>query len=84
MPFEDAIALGLRRIDSSISVNEIKDLVAGRDRSEVLEAFHHTQRSRPRDVLSLFRSRLKRKVAPEVVETPRRSIHVPEDPYASD
>ena len=84
LPFEDAIAHGLRRIDSSIAVNEVKDLVAGREKSEVLQAFHHTQRSRPRDALSLFRSRLKKKVAAEVVEAPRRPIRVPDDPYASD
>jgi hypothetical protein len=83
LPFEDAIAFGLRRIDGSIAVNEVKDLIAGRDRSEVLEAFHHTQRNRPRDALSLFRSRLRKRVASEVVET-RRRIHVPEDPYAGD
>ncbi len=84
MPFEDSIALGLRRIDETVPVNVVKDLVAGRDKSEVLEAFHHTQRSRPRDALSLFRSRLKRKVASEVIETPRRPVRVPDDPYASD
>jgi len=84
MPFEDAIAYGLRRIDSSVAVNEVKDLVAGREKSEVLEAFHHTQRSHPRDALSLFRSRLKKKVASEVVDARQRPIHVPDDPYASD
>jgi len=84
MPFEDAIALGLRRIDASIGVNEVKDLIAGRDRSEVLEAFHHTQRSRPRDAFSVFQSRLKKKVAAEIVENRRRRVRVPEDPYAGD
>lgn len=84
MPFEDAIALGLRRLDAGLPVNQLKDLIAGRERSEVLQAFHHTQRSRPDDVLAFFRSRLKRKVASELVEPPRRPVSVPEDPYADD
>ncbi|UCC48507.1 MAG: ATP-binding protein [Gemmatimonadota bacterium] len=83
MPFEDAVAHGLRRVDQRVRVNEVKDLIAGRERSEVLQAFHHTQRSRPGDALAFFRSRLKKKVASEVVEAPR-PVSVPEDPYAGD
>jgi len=83
MPFEDAVAHGLRRVDQRVRVNEVKDLIAGRERPEVLQAFHHTQRSRPGDALAFFRSRLKKKVASEVVEAPR-PVSVPEDPYAGD
>ncbi len=82
LPFGDAIAQGLKRVDPGVSINEAKDLVAGRDRSEVLEAFHHTERTRPDDALSYFRSRLKKRVVDEVVRSPRRPVRVPDDPYA--
>jgi hypothetical protein len=84
MPFEDAIAYGLRRLDKNVSVNQIKDLITGRERSEVVQAFHNTQRARPSDTLSFFRSRLKKRVSSEVLETQRRPVPVPEDPYGSD
>jgi hypothetical protein len=84
MPFEDAIANGLRRLDKDVSVNQIKDLIAGRERSEVVQAFHATQRARPSDTLAFFRSRLKKRVSSEVLETRRRPVPVPEDPYGSD
>jgi DNA helicase HerA-like ATPase len=83
MPFEDAIAHGLRRLDRRVPLNEVKDLVAGRDRKEVLQAFHYTQVRRPEDVLAFFRSRLKKKVPSEVVE-PQRPVPVLDDPYAGD
>ncbi len=84
VPFEDAVALGLRRIDPAISVNEVKDLIAGRDPAEVLDAFHQTQRRRPIDALKFFRSRLKKQVQVEVVEPERRAVPVPDDPYGGD
>ncbi|UCC71191.1 MAG: ATP-binding protein [Gemmatimonadota bacterium] len=84
LPFEDAIAQGLKRLDDRVPLNEVKDLIAGRDRAEVLQAFHHTERGQPDDALAFFRSRLKKKIASEVVETPRRPVAVPEDPYAGD
>jgi len=83
MPFDDAIAHGLRRLDRRVQLNEVKDLIAGRERSEVLQAFHHTQRGRPADALAFFRARLKKKVVSEVIEAPR-PVSVPEDPYAGD
>jgi DNA helicase HerA-like ATPase len=83
MPFDDAIAHALRRLDRRVQVNEVKDLITGRERSEVLQAFHHTQRGRPADALAFFRARLKKKVVSEVVEAPR-PVSVPEDPYAGD
>lgn len=82
MPFEDAIAHGLRRLDGRVAINEVKDLVAGRDRAEVLEAFHYTQRARPEDALSSFRSRLRKRVTEEIVE-PARPVRVPDDPYGN-
>jgi DNA helicase HerA-like ATPase len=84
MPFEDAVAYGLKRIDNRVRVNEVKDLIAGREHAEVLQAFHHTERALPDDALAFFRSRLRKKVSSETVEPPRRAVSVPEDPYASD
>ncbi|MGD2151698.1 MAG: hypothetical protein PVG79_00430 [Gemmatimonadales bacterium] len=84
MPFEDAVAHGLRRLDERVRVNEVKDLVAGRERSEVLEAFHHTERALPDDAMAFFRSRLRKQVSSETVERRRRPVSVPEDPYAGD
>ena len=62
----------------------IKDLIADRERAEVLQAYHHAQRSQPSDVLAFFRSRLKKRVSSELVETSRRPVPVPDDPYGSD
>ena len=84
VPFEDAIALGLKRLDARVKMNTVKDLVAGREREEVLQAYHHTERARPDDAMAFFRSRLKKKVMAEVVEQPPRPVSVPDDPYAGD
>ncbi len=84
LPFEDAVALGLGRLDDGIPVNQVKDLIAGRDRSEVLKAFHDTQRTRPENTISFFRSRLKKRVVSEQVESPHRPVPVPDDPYGRD
>ena len=83
VPFEDAIAMGLRRLDGRVSVNEVKDLIAGREQPEVLEAFHQTQRRQPDSVLNFFRSRLKKKVEAEIAGPGRRPVPVPDDPYGS-
>ncbi len=84
MPFEDAIAHGLRRLDRRVRVNEVKDLIAGRERSEVLHAFHQTQRARPANATTFFRSRLRKVVPSEVVDAPARPVSVPDDPYGND
>lgn len=80
LPFEDAIARQLRRIDRAVPLNEVKDLIAGRDQDEVLAAVHRVQQTRPADVLTYFRAHLKKRVPAELVLT--HSVHVPEDPYA--
>ncbi len=84
LAFEDAIAQGLRRIDRRTPINEVKDLIAGRQTAEVLWAFHQTERRRPEDAFSFFRSQLKRKIQTEIVETQPRPVQVPDDPYARD
>lgn len=85
LPFQDAVARQLRRLDARISVNEVKDLVAGREEAEVLRALHATQQKRPAGVLAYFQSclkkRLPRDVVPFMAERMKR-VEVPEDPYA--
>ena len=84
LPFEDAVALRLRRLDPKLALNRAKDLCAGREPEEVLHALHEAERHRPRDVLGFFQSRLKKKVSTERVVAPEghRPVPVPEDPYA--
>ena len=82
LPFEDAIARQLRRLDRGVPHNVIKDLIAGRDRDEVLHAMSRTQQARPENVLAFFRSHLKKQAVHEIFAEPPRAVHVPADPYA--
>ncbi len=81
MPFEDAIARLLRRLDRSVPLNLVKDLIAGRDRDEVLNAVSRCQQARPENVLAFFRAHLKKQATREVIVEPPRAVHVPADPY---
>ncbi len=90
LPFEEAVVRHLKRLDAKISANEVKDLIAGREEAEVLQALHRTQQARPDGVLAYFRGCLKKKVARDVVPAggaPESGpgmgrIEIPEDPYA--
>ena len=88
LPFEDAVARQLRRLDRSISAAEVKDLIAGREEADVLAALHRTEQVRPADTLAFFRGCLKKRPAREVVPAggapvePRGVIQLPDDPYA--
>jgi DNA helicase HerA-like ATPase len=81
LPFEDAIARQLRRLDRTVPYNVIKDLIAGRDRDEVLNAVSRTQQAQPDNVLAFFRAHLRKQVVREVVVEPPKAVHVPADPY---
>lgn len=80
LPFEDAVARRLRMLDKNVPVNLIKDLLAGRDREEVIGALHRTQQARPDNVLAFFRAHLKKHALHEVVMA--ATVQVPDDPYA--
>ena len=82
LPFEDAIARQLRRIDRTVPHNLIKDLIAGRDHDEVLNAVSRTQQARPENVLAFFRAHLKKQAVREVIMEPAHTVKVPADPYA--
>ena len=81
LPFEDAVARQLRRLDRTVPHNVIKDLIAGRDRDEVLNALSRTQQAQPDNVLAFFRSHLRRQAPREVFVDPAKAVHVPADPY---
>ena len=81
LPFEEAIARRIRQIDRTVPHNLIKDLIAGRDREEVLHAVSRTQQARPENVLAFFRAHLKKQAVKEVFVEPSRAVHVPADPY---
>lgn len=80
LPFEDAVARQLKRIDRTVPGNLVKDLIAGRDREEVLTAMHRTQQARPDNVMAFFKAHLRKQVAHEVIVVP--SVQMAEDPYA--
>ena len=87
LPFADAVARHLRRLDPSLSANRIKDAIAGHDEREVLAALHRTQQARPAQVLPFFLGCLRRRAPREVVPAggaPERppGVVVPDDPYA--
>lgn len=84
LPFADAVARLLRRLDPALSVNEVKDLIAGRDEAEVLAALHRTRQVRPDGVLAYFRGCLPRRPVREVVAGGggARGVELPRDPYA--
>ncbi|HEX6062826.1 MAG TPA: hypothetical protein VFZ04_01340, partial [Longimicrobiales bacterium] len=81
LPFEDAIARQIRRLDRTVPHNVIKDLIAGRDRDEVLNALSRTQQAQPDNVLAFFRAHLKKQAVREVVVEPPKAVYVPADPY---
>lgn len=87
LPFEDAVVRHLRRLDPTISANEVKDLIAGREETEVLGALHRTQQARPEGVLAYFKGCLRKRVARDVVPAGGTGpvfggVKVPDDPYA--
>jgi uncharacterized protein len=87
LPFDDAIARQLRRLDRGIAAGAVKDLVAGREPAEVLAALHRTRQARPADVLAYFRGCLRRRAPAAAVPAdagrwPAGGVAIVEDPYA--
>ena len=84
LAFEDAVARQLARLDRSLAVNRIKDLIAGRDEEDVRRALAVVRRQRPKDVLGAFKRELGGRVS---AEAPRERLVVPplntisEEPY---
>ena len=65
LPFADAVARQLVRLDRAVRPNTVRDLVEGRDEQDVRRALAETRRRRPEDVLAYFRKVLGSRVAPD-------------------
>ena len=88
LPFEDAVARHLRRLDRTIAAADVKDMIAGREEEEVLRALHRTQQVRPDEPLAFFRGCLKKRPGREVAGPAGAwggagggGVVVPDDPY---
>jgi DNA helicase HerA-like ATPase len=66
VPFEDAVARQLVRLDRRIRPNQVKDLIADRAADDVRRALAAARRTRPDDVLAYFRKVLGSRVGSEV------------------
>ncbi|MFL5507038.1 MAG: ATP-binding protein [Gemmatimonadales bacterium] len=84
LPFADAVARQLRQMDRTLSSDECRELVAGRNERDVRRALAATRRERPADVKAYFKAVLGRRVESEVART---RLTIPPivssaDPYA--
>ena len=84
LPFEDAVARQLTRLDPGLRPNQVKDLIAGREEADVRRALGVVRRERPADLLATLRRRLGGRVAPEAARE-RAAVPplnpIPEEPY---
>ena len=84
LPFADAVAFQLVRLDPRVRTNQVKDLIAGHDEVDVRRALAAVRRERPADVLAMFRKRLGVRVGSEPVRE-RSSVQplgpIAEEPY---
>jgi hypothetical protein len=81
---ESAVLRDLRRLDPSITLSWVQDMLALHEEADVLSARDATLRERPADVKGFFKSRFKGVVRPRTVVAPTpvamRSAP-PDDPY---
>jgi uncharacterized protein len=73
VPLPDAAARQLRRLDRRVSVEAVRDAVAGRREDDVRRALAATRRERPADPLAYFLACLGRRIGSELVGA-RRGI----------
>ncbi|MGE0355094.1 MAG: ATP-binding protein, partial [Gemmatimonadales bacterium] len=84
LPFADAVARQLRRLDRGIAATAVLDLIDGRREADVLQALHATRRAGPENPLAWFRARLGERIRGEAVAAAPRSnpaIKRVADPY---
>lgn len=82
VPFLQAVARRLRTLDPSLSTAKVAALVDGRSEDDVRRALHATERARPADPLSYFRSCLGKAVMTETREVrPVPGVKSRSDPY---
>ncbi|HKW39795.1 MAG TPA: hypothetical protein VJN39_00975 [Gemmatimonadales bacterium] len=82
LPFEEAVARQLVRLDRRVRSNLVKDLIADRSEEDVRRALARTRQARPKDVLAYFKQQL----GGRVVTTPARESVPPlnaisDEPY---
>jgi hypothetical protein len=83
VPFIQAVARRLRSLDSSLSTAKVIALVDGRPEEDIRRALHATERARPAEPLSYFRTCLGKSVPTETRKlTPVRGVKTRDDPYA--
>ena len=83
LPFADAVARQMRRLDRRVSADAVRDLIEGRREADVRRALSATRRERPDDAYAFFNACLGRRVNAEVA-APRRGIPAlkrVDDPY---
>ena len=73
LPFADAVARQMRRLDRRVSGDEVRALIDGRREVDVRRALSATRRERPDDAYAFFTACLGRRVNGEVA-LPRRGI----------
>lgn len=84
--WEEALTKALRRLDASITLGWVQDMVAlaGEDDDALVRARNRTLQARPDDVKAFFRAQLRRRATPEVAArrgpAPLRSP-AGDDPY---
>jgi len=83
LPFADAVARQMRRLDRRVSADAVRDLIEGRRETDVRRALSATRRERPNDALTFFTACLGRRVTGEVVAQRRGipAIRHSDDPY---
>jgi len=83
LPFADAVARQMRRMDRRVSADAVRELIDGRREADVRRALAATRRERPDDAYAFFTACLGRRVNIEVA-APRRGIPTlkrVDDPY---
>ena len=81
---EVAITRALRVMDSSVTLEWVKETIALADEEEALRARNRTQQTKPEDVKAFFRAQLKRRVRGEPAEArtrPALKATSSDDPY---
>ncbi len=73
LPFADAVARQMRRLDRRVSADAVRALIEGRREADVRRALSATRRERPDDAYAFFTACLGRRVNGEVA-IPRRGI----------
>jgi uncharacterized protein len=73
LPFGDAVARQLRRLDRRVGLDAVRALIEGRREEDVRRALGATRREHPADALAFFAACLGKRVNVEVVG-PRRGV----------